>query len=156
MANTDSQDWVDEYIDSNIRNLVRALNEVAGLRTLSSCGGHPSPDTSQQPAGTFEVNLCVHRSSAGFRALEILTYAMREVEALSAESPCPHGRKPRLNHKVKVSAKEKHKAALSSLAVADICCFIGGQGTLAPQRDTTRGANSASFVQTKVCSATIK
>jgi hypothetical protein len=59
MANTDSQDWVDEYVDSNIRTLVRTLNLIAGLRTFSSCGGHSSPDPSQQPAGTFEVNLCV-------------------------------------------------------------------------------------------------
>jgi hypothetical protein len=41
--------------------------------------------------------------------------------------------KLRLNHKVAVSAKEKHKAALSAIAAASsfkgICCCIGGQGT---------------------------
>jgi len=44
------------------------------------------------------------------------------------------GGKPRLNHKVAVSAKEKHKAALSAIGAASsfrgVCCCIGGQGTL--------------------------
>jgi hypothetical protein len=41
------------------------------------------------------------------------------------------GGKARLNHKVAVSAKEKHKAALSAIAAASsfngICCCTGRQ-----------------------------
>jgi hypothetical protein len=70
------------------------------------------------------------------------------------------GGKPRLSHKVALSAKEKHKAALSAIAAASsfkgICCFIGDREHWAPQRDTSRGANSASFVQTNVSSASIR
>src|ERR1700677_2392024 len=44
--------------------------------------------------------------------------------------------KPRLNHKVAVSAKEKHKAALSAVAAASsfkgLCCCMRARGTLSP------------------------
>ncbi len=75
-------DQFDELVDANIRDLVRALNEVPGLTTTSSCGGHKNPTFYQQPLGTFQVTFDVEANELGFRALEIVTFAANEVELL--------------------------------------------------------------------------
>ncbi len=82
MKDPDQFDELDEPVDANIRDLVRALNEVPGRTTFSSCGGHENPTGSQEPLGIFQVTFDVEPNELGFRALEIVTFATEEVENL--------------------------------------------------------------------------
>ncbi len=64
-------------IDANIRDLVRALDSMSGVRTIGSCGGHADAKEKgggRWDEGTFYVNFRVERSSRGWRALEALAY----------------------------------------------------------------------------------
>lgn len=47
-----------DELDPPVSGLVRALNELPGLRTISSCGGHENPETeASRPADSWYVDL---------------------------------------------------------------------------------------------------
>ncbi|REK18348.1 MAG: hypothetical protein DWQ37_04330 [Planctomycetota bacterium] len=64
-------------LDDNIARLVRACDQLPGLSTTSSCGGHESPNAEhgQQPLGQFYVSLCVANWWEAWRGLTMLTAA---------------------------------------------------------------------------------
>ena len=71
-------DWNDELkaagteIDLPIRSLVYALNEIPGVYTFDSCGGHPNPILCQEPEGTWRVNFEIEHNARGWKALDLL------------------------------------------------------------------------------------
>jgi hypothetical protein len=46
---------IHEELDANIRDLVHVLNQIPGVRTIVSCGGHAHPTGEQWRAGTWYV-----------------------------------------------------------------------------------------------------
>jgi len=63
-----------DTLDSNIKDLVRALNEFKGIDTLGSCGGHPDPKPGQWAEGTYYVTFTVDHNEDGWLALEFLAW----------------------------------------------------------------------------------
>lgn len=63
-------------LDSNIVNLVRALNAFPGVVTIGSCGGHPDPGPGQWPEGRWYVKMEFEKNEAGWIALEFLAWAI--------------------------------------------------------------------------------
>jgi hypothetical protein len=61
-------------IDLHILPLVRALNELEGIRTISSCGGHENPGPSQYEAGSWYVKFEIAWDEAGRSTLEWLAW----------------------------------------------------------------------------------
>ena len=71
-------------IDKNIAPLVDTLNRFPGLRTFSSCGGHPPPLTvSQAPEGHYWVNFNVDPSDGGWPSLQALAYVVADLEEVT-------------------------------------------------------------------------
>jgi hypothetical protein len=65
-------------IDSNIVDLVDALNAFPGIFTFSSCGGDDNPNTvSQSPPGEFYVDFEVDPLRGGWRSLQLISHAAR-------------------------------------------------------------------------------
>jgi hypothetical protein len=62
-------------LDSNMERLVAVLNGCPGIHTLSSCGGHASPDPGHAPEGEFNVCFSVEPSAGGWRSLEVILWA---------------------------------------------------------------------------------
>src|SRR5262245_61805318 len=59
------------------------MNRLPGVCTFSSCGGHSdykSRSRSALPAGKFNVNFDVEPTVAGWRSLDLLTWAVHNVE----------------------------------------------------------------------------
>lgn len=50
-----------EYIDPNIRTLIKFLNALPGIRTQGCCGGHKNPTEIQKPEGTWFVGFWVYK-----------------------------------------------------------------------------------------------
>ena len=78
-----------DEIDPPIRELVRVLNDFPGIRTYTSCGGHPDderdPDnSSQNDEGIFYVDFNVDRTDEGWLSLEFLGWV-----AFSAQTAGP-------------------------------------------------------------------
>ncbi len=67
-------------IDKKVKRLVAALNQIPGVDTFSSCGGHENPTLGQVPHGCFTVSLDIEQSAAGWRALERITWAIWETD----------------------------------------------------------------------------
>lgn len=61
-------------LDKNMVQLIRALNSFPGIKTFTSCGGHPNPSACQWPEGTFFVGFNVAWNDDGRLALEFLAW----------------------------------------------------------------------------------
>lgn len=59
-------------LDSNIAELVQALNAFSGIETIGSCGGHENPTGVQRPAGEWFVTFKVLHTQGGWRSLEYI------------------------------------------------------------------------------------
>lgn len=51
-----------QFIDRNIRGLVRFLNTLPNMRTMSSCGGHKNPTEIQHAEGTWFVGIWLYKA----------------------------------------------------------------------------------------------
>jgi len=68
--------------EERVARLVRALDELPGVETYSSCGGHPTPlEDSQCPENEFFVCFNVTRDEPGWRALEYIAWAAAEADS---------------------------------------------------------------------------
>jgi hypothetical protein len=65
-----------EAFDSNIRQLVAAINAFDGLTVIGGCGGHPDPQSDQWPEGSWHVMFTVQRTDQGWLALKFLAWAI--------------------------------------------------------------------------------
>jgi hypothetical protein len=63
-----------EELDSNVVDLVRALNAFAGIKTIGSCGGHREPGPGQAREGSWWVTFEIEHSEDGWFALEFLAW----------------------------------------------------------------------------------
>lgn len=63
---------VSEYVEPRVRRLVDALNNIAGIETFSSCGGHEDPDPGQMPLGEFSVDFFITKTARGWEVLDEL------------------------------------------------------------------------------------
>jgi hypothetical protein len=60
-----------DKIDPPVRGLVRVLNRFPGIKTYTSCGGHPEPAYDSQAAeGYWYVDFNVDRNDEGWISLE--------------------------------------------------------------------------------------
>lgn len=50
-----------EFIDINMRELIRALNQFPGIRTTACCGGHKNPNSIQHAEGHWFVAIWVYK-----------------------------------------------------------------------------------------------
>jgi hypothetical protein len=76
-------------IDENMVELVEAINDIRGLSTFSSCGGHDSPKAGQVEAGRFTVSFSADLGDAGWRGLTLLSCAVREyIGEIDADVVC--------------------------------------------------------------------
>jgi len=78
MTDTESFEIPYDELDDNIVKLVRCLNNLPGILTLSSCGGHHRPklDLGQWRDGTWYVQFVVDHTEAGWKTLEFLAWAV--------------------------------------------------------------------------------
>jgi hypothetical protein len=71
-------------VDANLVRLVDALNELPGVRTFSSCGGHEGQTNAGQcRPGEFYVNFDVPYNKLGWKALE---YAVKAIDIFEQSS----------------------------------------------------------------------
>lgn len=61
-------------LDLNIVPLVRTLNGLAGVETVTSCGGHANPGPTQYRLGSWYVKFRVGRDPEGQRSLTLLAW----------------------------------------------------------------------------------
>jgi hypothetical protein len=67
-------------LDSNVRELVRELNQFPDLHTLGSCGGHPERITAvSAPEGRWWVTLHPDWTDDGRISLEFVAWAVRDL-----------------------------------------------------------------------------
>lgn len=68
--------------DSRVRTLVETLNDLPGIYTCSSCGGHPDEGERENPApdGCFYIQFIVEPTEEGFLSLGILDLAARNTD----------------------------------------------------------------------------
>lgn len=66
--------WNSDDIDVNIRGLVDVLNQLPGISTLGSCGGHERPidEIGQRPIGEWFVTFSASLKRGGWRSIELL------------------------------------------------------------------------------------
>ncbi|HBY96741.1 MAG: hypothetical protein M5U01_37750 [Ardenticatenaceae bacterium] len=74
------EDIPDDTLDERIRRLVDVLNQVPGVVTRGSCGGHPDPQPGQWPMGTCYVSFRIDPDERGWYALEFLTWAVGQYQ----------------------------------------------------------------------------
>jgi hypothetical protein len=69
-------------LDPPVRRIVHAINEIDGISTFGSCGGHPSAEMTavSAPEDWFYVSVAVLRNYRGWRGLGILVWAANEVD----------------------------------------------------------------------------
>ena len=82
----DGQAWAARGypIDANVASLVDAMNRFAGLRTFSSCGGHPPPlSISQAPEGHFWVCFDIDPDARGWLSLQKLAWVVADLEEVT-------------------------------------------------------------------------
>ncbi|KKN20714.1 hypothetical protein LCGC14_0932860 [marine sediment metagenome] len=65
-----------ENVDQNIYRLVNAINDIEGVNTHSSCGGHKNKDKSQVSEDMFNINFEVDYNKCGWKALEYIVMAI--------------------------------------------------------------------------------
>src|SRR4051812_42719961 len=76
-----------EEIDARVQPLVDALNAIDGVRTTSSCGGHPNPTVRQRPEDEFYVTFVVDMTDVGWRALTRVTQAVERLKTTDENYP---------------------------------------------------------------------
>lgn len=64
--------WRRVGVDAGINRLVEAVNLLPGIRTLGSCEGHETPNSTQKPLGEWFVSFSVAFSNGGIRSLELI------------------------------------------------------------------------------------
>jgi hypothetical protein len=74
-------------IEANVATLVAAVSCVPGTYTFSSCGGHKNPRPGEAGPDEFYVCFTVPQNAQGWRALELLAYALI-VEDVSLKAWC--------------------------------------------------------------------
>src|SRR5664279_2559324 len=67
-------------VDANVVALIDALNEINGVRTFASCGGHPDPTAGQVGEGDFTVSLDFTEDASGWLAITVIALAIKEAE----------------------------------------------------------------------------
>ncbi len=65
-------------LDERVRYLLVTLNRIPGVDTSSSCGGHSNPSAGQASEEEFYVNFDVERNKKGWRAVELISWAVSE------------------------------------------------------------------------------
>lgn len=87
-------EWVE--IDVPIARLVQVLNEIPGVCTLNSCGGHSDQIYFDQvPEGCFYVSFAVDRPFKGWKALDLIVSVLGNdgrqlsLEAVNADDERP-------------------------------------------------------------------
>jgi hypothetical protein len=73
-------------IDARVQRLVSALNAIPGVYTYSSCGGHAAPAEGQVARDRFTVSLDLERTARGWKALELIQFAIHKSSAADAEN----------------------------------------------------------------------
>jgi len=75
-----------DEIDPSIVSLVFALNDLEGITTGASCGGHDDPDFSlgQSPSGQWSVIFLVDHTEDGWYSLTFLSYVCHELQKSAA------------------------------------------------------------------------
>jgi len=63
-----------DKIDNNILSLVCVLNDLEGITTGGSCGGHANPRPDQQPESHWNIVFLVDHTEDGWYALEFLSW----------------------------------------------------------------------------------
>ncbi len=84
-------------MDLNVVSLVRALNALDGVETLTSCGGHENPGPTQYQLGSWYVKFRVRGDEAGQRSLARLAWLINN-EAIKRGRDVllfPYARSPR-------------------------------------------------------------
>ena len=80
-----------DEIDDNVKSLCQALNNLPGIYTCFSCGGHANHVPPQGPEGEFYVSFEVDVLAGGWLSFELIN---RVVHARNAVRSIPHGRPP--------------------------------------------------------------
>ena len=60
---------IEEELDANIRDLVHVLNQIPGVITIGSCGGHAHPTGGQWRAGAWYVKFALDMTTDALRWL---------------------------------------------------------------------------------------
>ena len=86
-------------LDTNLVEMVMALNAFEGIKTIGSCGGHDNPGPGQWPKNTWYVKFEISRDDYGWFALEFLAWAINEAlvnehSILFPEAPPPYLNEP--------------------------------------------------------------
>lgn len=88
-----------KYIDENIRGLVAEMNRLPGIETLESCGGHVDNLPYQNEEGHWIILFKVAHTEEGWRSLEFLTWAFRDMNRGGYRNQCGmDSAPPHLNH----------------------------------------------------------
>jgi hypothetical protein len=80
-------------LDENIRELVRVLNEIPGVKTIGSCGGHDNPAHGQWGQGTWYVKFELDRTTPALTWLSwAINHALRREHSVTflPTMPLPH------------------------------------------------------------------
>ncbi|MFQ5856729.1 MAG: hypothetical protein ACE5LU_13925 [Anaerolineae bacterium] len=68
-----------EPIDARIQELVATLNQLPGITTFGSCGGHPNPGPRQWPEGTCYVKFTASEAGGGLVSVQFLSWVLRDL-----------------------------------------------------------------------------
>lgn len=68
-----------EPIDARVQKLVTALNQLPGITTFGSCGGHPNPGPRQWPAGTCYVKFTASEAGGGLVSVQFISWLLRDL-----------------------------------------------------------------------------
>lgn len=85
-----------EFIDRNIRGLVRLLNSLQGVRTMGSCGGHNNPTSIQHPEGSWFVSFWVYKDGRDTTLPMLVRFCQGRQDA-SIDGPWQSGIQKRKN-----------------------------------------------------------
>ena len=70
-------------VDANVASLVLTINDLPGLSTRSSCGGHKKiTNACQQKEGSWQVTVDIDRTSYSFDSIELITAAVQILDAV--------------------------------------------------------------------------
>ena len=68
-------------LDPRVERLVKVMNDIPGVYTFSSCGGHEAPAKDQVPRDQFNIGFDLEWTSHGFRALSLIQFAIQKTSA---------------------------------------------------------------------------
>ena len=67
-----------EPIDERVQKLVATLNQLPGIITFGSCGGHARPGPRQWPHGTCYVKFTATEAGGGLISVQFLAWLLRD------------------------------------------------------------------------------